>query len=201
MGHRQAPGLGVGIVVSRSIQSDLEELNDLCELKFFIFRRTNNVQQPLRVGHLLDDDRVWLAERANSHCASVDLHLVKYTAERHRSAGAVAVELESVEVEVDQVELRLEIVSKADYLGSALPLPVVDDFLVLVDLKPAGGELIVEIVVESRCKQKFQFAVQKALFTRVERDSEMRRTTVTFCIFDATGHFLCHVGLKSQKET
>jgi hypothetical protein len=95
---------------------------------------------------------------------------VQHAGQLVRVALAAAVEGEVVQVHVDELELRLEVVAEADDALAAVLVPCVGDLLELVRDEVATLELGVDEVVESVSEVELELGVEDALLGGVEGD-------------------------------
>lgn len=93
---------------------------------------------------------------------------MKQTADFHRVALTSAIEHKVVDVEADQLQLGLQVVSKAHDPWSAVVLPRVCNLLELVRIKVSSVQLSCDVVVDRVGKVEFQLAIEEALLSSVQ---------------------------------
>lgn len=117
---------------------------------------------------MLDDDGVGLGQVAHAHGAGVALHDRQQAGDGAVGELGGAVEAELVDVQADQVQLRLEVVAEAQDARAALGEPLVGNGLELVRVEASAVVLGLDVQVEGLGQGILELAVDERLLAGAE---------------------------------
>jgi hypothetical protein len=136
-----------------SLKGNLEELRDFLKRSLQVLGGAEKFHKLLRVHDLSCNDTIRLAVRPNTHVSCVHFHGVQHTGDDHWIDHwifdlLIRIEAERLRLRRDQINLRLEIVAKADDSRTAFLRPCVGYAAQLVGIQTALIELCLDVRVD-----------------------------------------------------